>query len=691
MKDLVSMGSDLPDFEQLDSQTIAANVRYLLKHAQSTVDTIGSDTSAVSWSNFIEPLELACEKLSRAWSVLGHMNSVTKSDELRNVYSDLLGDVTQFWTQLSQNLAIYQRYLQLQNSTEFAQLDASQKKYIENSIRDFKLGGADLSDQNKIIYSQIQDELALLNKEFSDHALDATDFFRYHTEDLTELAGIPDDVIKLAQQTATELQQTGFVLTLQFPCYFPVMQYAQNRKLRETLYKAYVTRASELSHEYGCGPLEWNNADNILKQLNLKRQEAQLLGFENYAQLSLATKMAQSTSEVSSFLLDIAQRAKPFAQAEWQEICEYAKTHLHLDQVEPWDVSFISEKIKLTRYSYSETEVKQYFQLPNVLNGLFEVIQTIFEVRIAPHPLSTWHKDVLSYKITDSQAKDIAYFYLDPYARVGKRSGAWMDDARGRKKSPHSKDQQLPVAYLVCNFPPPHGTKASTITHDDVITLFHEFGHGLHHMLTQINTLGVSGINGVEWDAVELPSQFMENFCWEWEVIQKMSGHVDTHQKLPKELFEKMYQSKNFQNGLSTLRQIVFAMTDWLLHSEFDAQSASYSDLLSYTKKIHENLHVVPSSEISRWLNSFTHVFAGGYAAGYYSYKWAEVLSADAYSKFEEASQSGGTVLDPKVGQHFKKAILEMGGSRTALESFKHFMGREPKIDALLRHGGLSR
>jgi oligopeptidase A len=472
------------------------------------------------------------------------------------------------------------------------------------------------------------------------------------------------------------------------------MQYSENRDLRRLMYQAYVTRSSELAPQYADGKLDWDNTHNMLDQLRLRDEEAKMLGFANYAALSLAPKMANSVDEVDLFLTNFAIKAKPFAQKDWQELCEFAKSKLGITNgLEPWDTAYAAERLKQARYSFSENELKQYFPLPKVLDGLFQLIQTLFGVKIEAANLPTWHADVQSFAVKDLTGEIRAYFYLDPYARPGKRGGAWMDDARGRRELPNGQIQ-VPVAYLVCNFAPPIKVdgilRQPTITHDDVITLFHESGHGLHHLLTQVGALGVSGINGVEWDAVELPSQFMENFCWEWEVLEKMTAHVGTEKPLPRELFEKMLAAKNFQNGLATLRQIVMSLTDWRLHSSFDAIHASGHAVLDVSRKIAAEYSIIPQPEISRWINSFSHIFAGGYAAGYYSYKWAEVLSADAYAAFEEAAKLTGSVLDLETGIRYREEILEVGGSRPAAESFKAFRGREPSIDALLRHGGLS-
>jgi oligopeptidase A len=559
-------------------------------------------------------------------------------------------------------------------------------------LRDFRLGGAELADDQKPRFTQIQDEQAALAKAFSDHVLDATDSFIHLVSSQADLIGLPEDAIAAAADTAKQKGLEGWAFTLHFPSYYPVQQYSQNRSLRRLLYEAYVTRASELAPQYSKGNIEWDNTHNMIEQLRLRDEEARMLGFDNYAALSLAPKMARDVSEVDSFLTDFAKRARPFAQKDWNELQEFARSLGLVDGIEPWDMAFISERLKHERYAFSENELKQYFPLPKVLDGLFKVIQTLFSVNIQPASLPIWHPSVQSFEIRNTNNQIIAYFYLDPYARSGKRGGAWMDDARGRRLLANG-EIQAPVAYLVCNFAAPVEVNGQlrqpTITHDDVITLFHESGHGLHHLLTQVGALGVSGINGVEWDAVELPSQFMENFCWEWEVLQQMTAHVDTGLPLPRDLYNKMLSAKNFQNGLTTMRQLVFSLTDWRLHSQFDAQTAQGQAVLDLAREINNQFHVIPQATISRWPNTFSHIFAGGYAAGYYSYKWAEVLSADVYSAFEEAAKQKGTVLDAETGKRYRKEILEVGGSRPAAESFKAFRGRPPQIDALLRHGGL--
>jgi oligopeptidase A len=691
---LLTFGRGIAAYSEIKPEHITPAIEFLLKHAQDAVDLATDPNTPATWDDLAEPLEDATESLGRSWSVISHLNSVADTPELRAAYGAMLPDVTAFFSSLGQNLALYQKFKELSKGPEFTKLNRAQKKVIENSLRDFRLGGAELNDADKPRFAQIQDEQAILGKAFSDHVLDATDGFVHLVSNASDLIGLPEDVKAAAADTAQQKGLKGWAFTLHFPSYYPIMQYSENRELRRLMYEAYVTRSSELGPQYAKGNIAWDNTQNMLDQLRLRDEEARMLGFANFAALSLAPKMANTVDEVDLFLTNFANKSKSYAQRDWDELCAFAKTELGLiDGVQPWDTAFAAERLKQERYSFSENELKQYFPLPKVLDGLFGVIQTLFGVKIEAADLPTWHADVQSFSVKNAKGNIVAYFYLDPYARSGKRGGAWMDDARGRRELPNG-EIQIPVAYLVCNFAPPVKVdgilRQPTITHEDVITLFHESGHGLHHLLTQVSALGVSGINGVEWDAVELPSQFMENFCWEWEVLEKMTAHVETGKPLPRELFEKILAAKNFQNGLMTLRQIVMSLTDWRLHSHFDTKNAQGQAVLELSRKIAADFNVIPQPEISRWINTFSHIFAGGYAAGYYSYKWAEVLSADAYSAFEEAAKLTGSVLDPKTGSRYREEILEVGGSRPAAESFKAFRGREPSIDALLRHGGLA-
>lgn len=694
---LLQFGRGIVAYAQVKPDHIAPAIDLLLSEANTAVKKATNTETPKTWNDLVEPLEDATERLSRAWGAVAHLNSVADTPEMREAYGAMLPKVTAFMSSLGQNLALYECFKLLRQDPSFATLSRDQQKVIENSLRDFRLGGAELPEEQKPRFAQIQDEQAKLGKAFSDHVLDATNGFTYLLTDPADLIGLPEDAIAAAADTAEQQGKQGWVFTLHFPSYYPVQQYSENRALRQRMYEAYVTRASELSAQFGNGKAEWDNTQNMLDQLRLRNEEAVMLGYRNYAELSIAPKMARTVEEVDLFLVDIAKRAKPFAKTDWETLQLFARTEFNLgltpdDPIQPWDIAFLSEKLKQARYAFSENELKQYFPLPKVLDGLFGLIQTLFSVQIKPADLPIWHETVQSFSVSNSNGEIVAYFYLDPYARPGKRGGAWMDDARGRRLLP-SGEVQIPVAYLVCNFAAPVKVdgklKQPTITHDDVITLFHESGHGLHHLLTQVGALGVSGINGVEWDAVELPSQFMENFCWEWEVLEKMTEHVDSGQPLPRALFEKMLAAKNFQNGLATLRQVVFSLTDWRLHSSFDTADAKGQAVLALAKEIGDAFNVIPQSPLSRWPNTFSHIFAGGYAAGYYSYKWAEVLSADVYSAFEEAAKMTGSILDSATGLRYRTEILEVGGSRSAAESFKAFRGRDPSIDALLRHGGL--
>ncbi|MFM0238138.1 M3 family metallopeptidase [Paraburkholderia phytofirmans] len=682
--------SDLPRFGEIRPEHVTPALDVLLADAAAAVERAAQPITPASWADVVEPVERATEPLSRAWSVVGHLNAVADTPELRAVYGENLPRVTEFWSSVGQNLALYEKYKALNASADFESLTGERKKILGNALRDFRLSGAELPEDQKPHFAELQERQAALSKAFSDHVLDATNAYAYIVEagNEAELAGLPEDVIEGAKEAAEREGKTGYKFTLHFPSYFPVMQYSENRPMREAMYRAYVTRASELGPQYGNGKPEWDNTAVLAEQLKLRAEEAHMLGFNNFAEVSLAPKMAESPAQVMSFLEDLATRARPHAEQDWKELREFAANELGMTELQPWDMTFAAERLRQKRYSFSENEVKQYFPEDAVFKGLFKVTETLFGVRIRRDEAAVWHPDVRFFRVENQDGGLVAQFYLDLYAREGKRGGAWMDDARGRHKHTHGS-VQTPVAYLTCNFSAPVGGKPACFTHDEVITLFHEFGHGLHHMLTRVDELGVSGINGVEWDAVELPSQFMENFCWEWDVLSDMTSHVETAKPLPRDLFDKMLAAKNFQSGLGTLRQIVFSMFDMQLHTGFDASGTKNATELA--SEINERFHVVPQAPFSRWPNTFSHIFAGGYAAGYYSYKWAEVLSADAYAAFEEAAQTAsGSVLDQATGLRYRKEILEVGGSRPAMESFKAFRGREPNIDALLRHNGMS-
>jgi oligopeptidase A len=673
--------SDLPRFDAVKPEHVGPALDALLTHNRAVVATLENSTAPVTWDNFVAPLEDATEQLGRAWSIVGHLNNVVDTPALRAVYNENEPRITEFWTELSQNLALFTKYKALAASPEHAGLSAARKKIIENALRGFRLGGAELPEDQKPRFAEIQEQHAALSTKFSENVLDATNDYALFVESEAELAGVPDDAIQAAKSAAEADGKNGYKFTLHFPSYFPLLQFADNRALRETIYRASVTKASEL----GAKP-EWDNTQNIVELLKLRDEEAHMLGYKNFAEVSLVAKMAESPEHVIGFLNDLAARARPFAEQDLTELRSFAAEQLGLSKLESWDISYASEKLREQRYAFSEQEVKQYFPEPKVIAGLFRQIQSLFGVVIKEDSAPVWHKDVKFFRI-EKDAQLVGQFYLDLYARNGKRGGAWMDDARGRRVS--AAGVQTPVAYMVCNFTEPAVvdgvTKPALFTHDDVITLFHEFGHGLHHMLTQIDELGVSGISGVEWDAVELPSQFMENFCWEWEVLQGMTAHAVTGAPLPRELFDKMTAAKNFQSGLQTLRQVEMALFDMHLH--FDHDPAGSKTVQGVLDEVRSRVAVLIPPPFNRFANAFSHIFAGGYSAGYYSYKWAEVLSADAYAAFEEAADAPARAA---TGKKFQAEILSMGGSRPALESFKAFRGREPSIDALLRHSGMA-
>jgi oligopeptidase A len=666
--------SGLPRFAEIKPEHVAPAIEQLLAENRALISRLLDDTAQPTWVGFVLPMEDANERLSRAWGPVGHLNAVMNNPELREVYNAMLPKITQYYAELGQNLALFDKFKALHNSAEFAGLSAARKKIIENELRDFRLGGAELPDVQKARYMQIQERLAELSSRFSDNLLDATNDFSLLIESEDELGGLPEDVLQAAQESAQAAGKSGWLFTLKAPSYMPVMQYADNRKLREKMYRAYGTRASEF------GKPEWDNSKLMDEIIKLRGEEARLLGFANYGELSLESKMANSPQLVIDFVRELAERARPFAEKDLAELRESARNELGNSELQSWDVPYFSEKLREQRYAFSEQEVKQYFPEDAVLNGMFKLVETLYGLQIEQASAPVWHGDVRFFDIRNQQNQLVGQFYLDLYARNSKRGGAWMDDVITRRRT--DSGIQTPVAYLNCNFSPPVGNKPALFTHDEVITLFHESGHGLHHLLTEVEDLGVSGINGVEWDAVELPSQFMENFCWEWEVVHGMTRHVDSKEKLPRELFDKMFAAKNFQSGLQTLRQIEFALFDMLMHSKFEAGGGK--SILQLLDEVRAEVAVLIPPTFQRFPHSFSHIFSSGYAAGYYSYKWAEVLSADAYSMFEENG-----VLNPDVGARFRSEILAMGGSRGAMQSFIAFRGREPSIDALLRHNGL--
>ena len=669
--------SALPRFSTITPGHIKPAVEQLTADARATVETIATASDLPTWGNFVTPLDDVTERLSRAWGIVGHLNAVVNSPALRDAYNGMLPTVTAFWTELSQDERLFAKYKQIRASSDIYALNGAQNKALDNELRDFLLGGAELAIDKKARFKAIQEELSSLMSTFNDNVLDATNAFAHFVENEDELAGLPEDVKAVAREAAMKDGRSGWKLTLHQPCYGPVMQYARFGPLRQRLYRAYATRASEL----GANPI-WNNSEVIAKILRLRAETASLLGFKNYAEVSLATKMADTPAEVVDFIDVMVKKAKPFAERDWQELTDFAKDALTMGDVEAWDVAFVSEKLREQRYAFSDNDVKHYFPEEKVLAGLFRVIETLYGLTVRPARSETWHKDVRFFDLVDKSSELVGQFYLDLYARDAKRGGAWMDDAINRRRKHEGVGGlQHPVAYLTCNFSAPSANKPALFTHDEVITLFHEFGHGLHQLLTEVDELSVSGINGVEWDAVELPSQFMENFCWEWEVLTHMTQHVDSGATLPRELFDKMIAAKNFQAGMQFIRQLEFSLLDMQLHTGF---VAGQDNLLALIDAVRKQVAVVKYPDFNRSTHAFGHIFGGGYAAGYYSYKWAEVLSADAFAAFEETG-----VLNPETGARFRREVLGRGGSRSALASFTAFRGRKPEMEALLRHNGM--
>jgi len=664
----------LPLFDRIEPDHVSPAIESVLNEANTLIHSLKEMNAPTSWNNFVEPIEIISEKISRAWGQIEHLNAVVNSDSLRKAYNDNLIKLTEFYTNLSQDESLYKKYQSLKDSEVFKSLTPSQKRIIDNVLREFKLGGAELNETDKKRFKVIQEKLAKFSTQFEENILDATNEFSIFVDHLDELIGIPEENIKKAHAEAKEDKKEGYKFTLHFPSYLPVMQYADNRTLREKLYHAYATRASELASP------KFDNTNLIEEILSLRYESSKLLGFKHFTEMSLVTKMAKSSEEVITFLMDLANKAKPFALKDMDELKSFAKT-LKIEKLEAWDIAYVSEKLRQAKYSFSENEVKQYFPEHRVLKGLFKVVETIFKLKIIKSDAPTWHKDVSFYSIKNENDELIGQFYFDLYARNHKRGGAWMDEAISRYKN--SLGSSHPVAFLTCNFSSPSENKPALFSHDDVITLFHEFGHGLHHMLTKVDDYSISGIKGVEWDAVELPSQFMENFCWEWDVVKHMTEHVDNKNTLPKNLFDKMIEAKNFQSGMQTLRQIEFSLFDIRLHTEYSDQNKI--NPLKLLETIRDEIAVVRPPSWNRFPNSFSHIFAGGYAAGYYSYKWAEVLASDAFSLFEEEG-----ILSSHAGQKFQNEILSQGGSRPAMESFIAFRGREPTVDALLRHSGMA-
>lgn len=665
--------NDLIDFPSIKPEHVVPGMKTLIAEAQAVLDNVTKESTPATWEDVVTPLEKKTLTLSRAWGAVSHLMSVCDEPELRKAYNEALPIVTQFWIGLSQS-NLSQKYKAIRESEEFKNLSAVRQRIVNEELIDFKLAGAFLPKDKKAELKTVKESLAQESQKFSENLLDATNAYGLLVEDEKELAGIPADDIASFKETAEAADQKGYRITLQIPHYLAVLQYADNRKLRETLYHAYVTRASELDFEG-----KFNNNEVMKRIVELRATEASLLGYHNYGEVSLATKMANTPKEVVSFLRDLAQKSLPQAKADMAEVKAFAKEKLGIEDPQSWDLPYASEKLREAQYAFSDQEVKQYFTLPAVFKGLFGLVQTLFNIRIVKDRAPVWHPDVQFFRIENAQGEKIAQFYMDLYARPNKRGGAWMDNDRTRNRL--YGELQTPVAYLVCNFAKPVGDKPALLTHDDVLTLFHEFGHGLHHMLSRIEEPAASGINGVEWDAVECPSQFMENFAWDWTVIENLTARVQTGEKLPRSLYDKMLAAKNFQSAMAMVRQLEFGLFDMLLHTEFDPTKDTIQGLLLQVRK---EVAVTHQPDYNRFPNSFSHIFAGGYAAGYYSYKWAEVLSSDAFSLFEETG-----VLNPQTGKKWLEEVLAVGSSRPAMESFIAFRGRAPRIDALLRHSGI--
>jgi len=668
--------TELPQFSKIKPEHIIPAIDELLTQAREVVSQC-LQQDVYTWENLIDPIENIEDKLNKAWSPVSHLNSVLNSDELRDAYNACLPKLSEYSTEMGQNKALFKAYQSIKTSPDFAKLAIAQKKIIDNALKDFQLSGIDLADDKQQRYKEITQQLSELCSRYSDHVLDATNDWTKLITDENELKGLPESAMIQAKQAAEQIGKKGWLISLQFPSYIAVMTYADNRELRQQHYQAFVTRASEL----GTNP-DWDNSEVMEKILALRHEKALLLGFENYAQLSLATKMANQPTDVTLFLEDLAEKSLPQARQDLRELEQFAQQEYALSELNAWDVSYISEKMRQHHYQLSQEAVKVYFPAHKVIQGLFAIVNKLYGLQIKEiFEFDRYHADLQFFEIKDKNNNLRGKFYLDLYARGKKRGGAWMDDCVGRKKT-DNKIQQ-PVAYLTCNFTPPAGDTPALLTHDEVTTLFHEFGHGLQHLLTQIDYLGVSGINGVEWDAVELPSQIMENWCWEKEALALMSAHYQTGEPLPETLYNKMLAAKNFQAGMMMVRQLEFSLFDFKIHQAFDPEQGGR--IYQILDEIRQQVAVIPPPDFNRFAHAFSHIFAGGYAAGYYSYKWAEVLSADAYSLFEEKG-----VFDRATGEAFLTQILEKGGSADAIELFKNFRGREPEIDALLRHNGIS-
>ncbi|CAN1537862.1 Dcp Zn-dependent oligopeptidases [Burkholderiaceae bacterium] len=675
----------LVDYASITPNHVSQAIEQLLAKARTAIDVAADPSLAPTWDAIVTPLDDASEPLWRAWSIAGHLNAVVNTPELRDVYNKMLGPISEFSTWVGLHEGLYKQYQRLRDVEAFPTWSAARRRVIDLALRDFKLSGVELQGEARALYAANSDRQSQVSQKFSENVLDATDRWSLVIEDLKRLDGIPEDTLASLKDPLAD----RWTLNLKMPCYLPVIQYAHDRELRRTLYHAYATRASDQ------GDTSLDNSPLIEQALSLRAEESQLLGFQHFADLRLQTRMADSAEEVMDFLRQLAKRAKPFAERDLTELKAFAKSELGLTELHPWDVPYASERLREARYAYSEDEVKQYFTEPRVLSGLFEVIETLFGVKLVPYTLNGWHEDVRAATVLNHSGEILGYLMLDLYARSGKQGGAWVDSERNRRK--RLSTVQTPVIYLTCNFARPQGDRPALLTHDDVITLFHESGHALHALLSEVDEPGVSAFAAVEWDAIELPSQFMENFCWEWQVLQRLTAHIDSNEPLPKDLYDRMKAARNFQSGMQTVRQIEFSLFDIQLHNR--RQGLSIAEVLTQLDQVREEVAVIRPPSWHRFPHSFSHLFAGGYGAGYYSYKWAEVLSADAFEAFEEAAarsavsahQASGHLgtLDPETGMKFRREVLAVGGTRPAAESFNAFRGRPPKMDALLRHSGM--
>jgi len=666
----------LPSFRQIQAQHVEPAIDKILSENRAVLERI-LDSGSYSWDRLMQPLEEIDERLNRAWSPVSHMNAVVNSAELRQAYNACLPKLSAYATEIGQNARLYQAVESLTRQDEYSTYSMAQKKIIANMLRDFHLAGVDLAPPEKERYKELVQDIAQTSAKFEENLLDATDAWSKLVLDESELDGLPSSALAITRQGAADRDQEGWLLNLETPCYMAVINYASRASLRREMYEAYVTRASDQGPYAGT----WDNGPLMENLLALRHEEARLLGFANYAERSLATKMARTPQEVIQFLNSLAERALPVARREFKELCDFAGNEYGVGDLDAWDVPYYSEKLRQRRYAVSQEELRPYFPEDRVLKGMFEIVERLYGMTIEQQgDVETWHDDVRFFSIRDSHGQVRGRFYLDLYARPRKRGGAWMDECITRYRRPAGLD--VPVAYLTCNFMPPVGDRPALFTHDEVVTVFHEFGHGLHHMLTQVDFPSVAGIRGVAWDAVELPSQFMENWCWQREALSLISGHYESGEPLPDELFQRLQASKSFQAGMQTVRQLEFALFDFRLHMDFDPGKSG--QVMALLDEIRQQIAVVSPPRFNRFPHSFSHIFAGGYAAGYYSYKWAEVLASDAFAEFEENG-----IFDRQTGQRFLSTILEQGGTREPLELFIEFRGREPSIDALLRHSGL--